>query len=54
MKKKFDPKIEIFDPFKEPFSEEKEEKDAVFDQRDLDACCACAAPVALADKRTAK
>jgi hypothetical protein len=40
VEKKFDPQIEVFDPFKEPFSERKE---AVFDERDMDACCACTA-----------
>lgn len=40
MEKAFDPKIEVFDPFVVPFSEEKS---LVFDERDLDACCACTA-----------
>ncbi|MHB9296060.1 hypothetical protein PilKf_01814 [Pillotina sp. SPG140] len=40
MKEQFNPRIEIFDPFKVPFSEETE---IVFDERDLDACCACTA-----------
>ncbi|MDT8716081.1 hypothetical protein IAI10_05395 [Clostridium sp. 19966] len=40
MKKEFKPQMEIFDPFKEPFSTETE---VVFDLRDMDACCACTA-----------
>lgn len=41
MKKAFSPQIEVFDPFKVPFSEKKD--DVTFDLRDLDACCACTA-----------
>ncbi|MDR0908237.1 MAG: hypothetical protein LBM77_00580 [Spirochaetaceae bacterium] len=40
MKKDFSPKIEVFDPFKEPFSGKSS---VVFDEHDLDACCACTA-----------
>lgn len=40
MVKEFNPRIEVFDPFVVPFSSEKE---LVFDERDLDACCACTA-----------
>ena len=40
MSKEFDPRIEVFNPFKVPFSQET---DLVFDERDLDACCACTA-----------
>ena len=40
MAKEFNPRIEVFDPFVVPFSSEKE---LVFDERDLDACCACTA-----------
>jgi len=40
MKKEFKPQIEVFDPFKEPFSETTE---VVFDEKDMDACCACTA-----------
>ena len=40
MEKVFEPRIEIFDPFVVPFSEKKS---LVFDERDLDACCACTA-----------
>lgn len=36
----FSPRMEVFDPFKVPFSEKTE---LVFDERDLDACCACTA-----------
>ena len=39
-KKEFKPMVEVFDPFKVPFSEEKE---LTFDLRDLDACSACTA-----------
>jgi len=37
MKKEFDPRIELFDPFKEPFSGETQE------EKELAACCACTA-----------
>jgi len=40
MKKKFKPMMEVFDPFKLPFSEKKE---IIFNERDMDACCACTA-----------
>jgi len=40
MKKEFNPKMEVFDPFKVPFTENS---DVVFDLRDMDACCACTA-----------
>lgn len=40
MAKDFNPQIEVFDPFVIPFSENKK---LVFDERDLDACCACTA-----------
>lgn len=40
MKKNFEPQLEVFDPFTEPFSENKE---VVFDKREMDACCACTA-----------
>lgn len=39
-KKEFKPMIEVFDPFKVPFSEKKELK---FSLRELDACTACTA-----------
>lgn len=42
MKKEFNPHLEIFDPFKEPFSD-LGSKDVIFDKRDMDACCACTA-----------
>lgn len=40
--KEFNPQLEIFDPFKKPFSD-PEKTDVVFDQREMDACCACTA-----------
>lgn len=40
MPKEFNPRIEVFDPFMVPFVSEK---GLVFDERDLDACCACTA-----------
>jgi hypothetical protein len=38
--KEFKPQIEVFDPFKEPFSGVEA---VVFKEKDLDACCACTA-----------
>ena len=38
---KFEPRLEVFDPFVEPFSQDK--GDCVIDKRDMDACCACTA-----------
>lgn len=40
--REFNPQLEIFDPFVEPFSN-PERADVVFDQREMDACCACTA-----------
>lgn len=40
--KDFNPQLEIFDPFVVPFSNPKK-ADVVFDQREMDACCACTA-----------
>ena len=40
MKKEFKPQMEVFDPFKVPFTEKS---DVAFDLRDMDACCACTA-----------
>lgn len=40
--REFNPQLEIFDPFVEPFSN-PEKADVVFDQREMDACCACTA-----------
>lgn len=40
MKKEFNPQVELFDPFKVPFSEKTEGE---FGLRDMDACCACTA-----------
>jgi hypothetical protein len=40
MLKEFKPQIEVFDPFKEPFSGSEV---VVFDEKDLEACCACTA-----------
>lgn len=40
-KKIFNPKIEIFDPYKVPFSSEN--TNIIFDSKGMDACCACTA-----------
>ena len=41
MLKEFEPRIEIFNPFKVPFTGAEDE--LLFSQRDLDACSACSA-----------
>ena len=47
--REFNPQLEIFNPFVEPFSN-PEKADVVFDQREMDACCACTAYQLLCDE----